>query len=186
MTRRRKMSDWLADLNADRVFNYRFEDGSVVSGTLKELNDMYQFGVNGTTLLTGEPGEGFVTFDGRCAEYAGFEPVKLGQRSSVMYEKNGRKAYMQRDSNGNISYVSATKMHYLKTGKIENQYSSDYQAVIEKQVQAEVYNSQKQQADKSIHEAIKHLADGEYVSDGVNFIDADKYKEDIKSAQQKG
>lgn len=175
------MSDWLAELNAKRIYNYKREnDEAILSGTLAQFKQLT--GVD----VKGEHGEVIDLGKGETARYAGFEPIKLGQSGSVVFEKNGRKAYMQRDADGNISYISATKMHYLKTGKIENQYSDDFQEVITKQVQAEIRNSQAEQADKTLQNAIKHLGDGEYVSDGKNFIQADKYEEDIKSAKQKG
>ena len=170
---------WLDDLSKERVFIYRFEDGETIKGTQAQLNDFVGHE------LKFDPGEEFEV-DNRKASYAGFDPIKLSQRSSVCFEKNGRKAYANRDSDGNMTYISETKMNYLKTGKIENSYTDAYQEQVTKGIQAEIRESKRQQEDKTLQDAVRHLGDGEYVSDGKNFIRADQYEETIKSAKQKG
>ena len=82
---------WLKDLNEKRIFKYRFDDGSEVTGTRSKLqeiiDDKQDFQVKA------EPGEVLV-IGGKKAYYGGFEPIKMGGKTSVTFEKNGRKARM--------------------------------------------------------------------------------------------
>ena len=168
---------WLEELNADRKFNYRFEDGTVVRGTLKELSALV-----GNTVL-GEPEE-TISVDGETAVYAGFDAIPVRQRAIIEFEKNGRKAIAIKEADGTTRYVSKTKMNYQKTGRIENKYTDDYQEILDKQIQNELMaNKYKAKQHDPMKEAIKNLADGEYVSDGKNFYRADGYEEQVKSAK---
>ena len=60
------------------------------------------------------------------AQYAGFEPVKLGGTTVVEYEQNGRRAYRIKHANGNVTHVSATRRLYQETSRIEHQYTKGY------------------------------------------------------------
>lgn len=59
-------------------------------------------------------------------EYIGFEPIKMNITEIVHYERNGRLAVRVTDKKGKVSHVSKSKLHYKKTGRIENQYSESY------------------------------------------------------------
>lgn len=167
---------WLKDLNDNAVYRFKFEDETIIHGTLKQLSDLSGVSVKGN------PGE-VITVEGLKASYAGFEPHKIGQKSEIVYEKNGRKAVAIRDRDGSMRYISETKRHYQKTGKVEQQFSKAMQVEIEKGVQKELQAAQfkkKEKAYDPMGEAIKKLADGEYVSDGKNFIRADEHEEQVK------
>lgn len=115
---------------------------------------------------------------GASTEYAGFEPVKLGQTHNVEYEQNGRKAIRTRGKDGSIQHISKTKLHYMKTGRIENQYTKAYQDRIQKEAAEAQRKAKAMEAtqaerrkyqDQIIKEQIKNMPDGEYISDGLNF-----------------
>jgi hypothetical protein len=106
------MMSWLEDLNKDRVYNYKSGD-KLLSGTLSELSEI-------AADLNGEYGEEFI-YEGDKYVYAGFEPVKSSQMTSVMYEQNGRKAYKITDPSGKIRYIAKSKHDYLKHGEINGQ-----------------------------------------------------------------
>lgn len=172
-------NDWLEQIRQERIYNFEFEDGSVVQGTLKKLSELA--GVQ----VEGEHGEE-LNIDGRVAKYRNFEPIKLHQKNEITYEKNGLRAVMRRDADGNVKYISETQLHYERTGKIEVQYTKEFQAQAEKNLQ---YQMQKERAIKKdpnyrdpILDMVKNLPDGEFVGDGQNFVPASEYKEDIKSA----
>jgi hypothetical protein len=169
---------WLDDLNANTVYNYKMENGTIVRGTAKQLSEL-----SGTT-VHGDPGE-TISIEGVTASYAGFEPNKIHTRTAVEFEKNGRKALAIRERDGSMRYVSKTRAEFQKTGKVESKYSDAYQAEIEKNIQRELQAAQFQKKNQKdpMKEMLKNLADGEYVSDGVNFMRADGYEEQIKSAK---
>lgn len=175
-------NSWLDDIRNERVYNYAFEDGSVISGTLKKLSELAGFDVQG------EHGEELV-IDERKASYQSFNPVKIHQKSEVTYEKNGLRAVMKRDGDGNITYVSETQRHYERTGKVEVQYNNAYQAQAEKNLQhqmlAEKAIKKKPGYKDPILEMVKHLQDGEYVGDGNTFVPASEYKEEVNLTANK-
>lgn len=116
---------------------------------------------------------------GEGTSYAGFEPQKTGLTTKVEYEKNGRKAIAIRDKDGNMSYVSKTRLHYNKTGRIENQYSEGRKRqIVDRQVEDTLrsnYNKSKANvtqasAQKHMEEMVKNLPDGEYLSDGSEVV----------------
>lgn len=172
------MSDWLESIRQERVYNYELEDGSTIQGTLKTLSDMAGIPVQG------EHGEE-LKIDGMVAKYRSFEPIKLHQRNEITYEKNGLKAIMKRDADGNVRYVSETQAHYERTGKIEVQYTKAYQEQAEKNLQTQMRREKAQKKDPNyrdpILEMVKNLPDGEFVGDGANFIPASEYKEEINT-----
>ena len=173
--------NWFQEAANNTNFKYVFEDGSSILGTLTQLS-----GLAGQT-IKGLPGEA-IEIDGLKATYAGFEPIKIGQKSEVFYEKNGRKAVAIRDRDGTMKYISETKRHYKKTGEVKQQFSRALETEIEKSVQRELQAAQFTKKTKPydpMAEAIKKLGDGEYVSDGKSFIRADEYEEEIKSAKPK-
>lgn len=171
---------WIDDMNASTIFNYKMEDGTVVSGTTKQLSELTG------TVVHGDPGE-TISIEGLTASYAGFEPNKIAIRTAVEFEKNGRKALAIREKDGSMRYVSKTRAEYQKTGKVESKYSDAYQAEIDKGVQKELQAAQfkKKTQPDPLKEMLKQLGDGEYVSDGVNFMRADGYEEQVKSAKPK-
>jgi hypothetical protein len=168
---------WLDDIRQERFYNYELEDGSVIQGTLKKLSELS--GVD----VQGDHGEK-LTIDGHTATYKSFEPIKIQQRNEITYEKNGLKAVMKRDADGNMTYVSQTQIHYQQTGKIEVQYTKEFQRQAEKNLQ---FQMQKENAMKKkpgyrdpILDMVKNLPDGEFVGDGQNFVPAEDYVEEIK------
>lgn len=60
------------------------------------------------------------------AEYVGSRPMKMGGTAIVQFEKNGRIGYAV-TTGGKTSYVSKTKMNYLKTGKNQSGFSKEYE-----------------------------------------------------------
>lgn len=102
---------WLADL--EREYRYECETCKKESTYLLGKDCAYQLPQR--CVFCGEP-----------ASYVGFNPVKLGIRSKVAFEHNGRKGYICSDGRGNVRYTSASKEHYLETGNIKPQYTSGY------------------------------------------------------------
>lgn len=113
------------------------------------------------------------------AKYAGFEPLRLGITTQVEYEQNGRKAMAIRDKDGNMSYVSKTRLNYQKTGRIENQYSEGYKRKLQDEKQEQLLKSEASKGNAKVSEAsaqshmeemVKSLPDGEYYSDGEEIV----------------
>jgi len=103
---------WLADL--EREYRYECDECQKVSVYLLKQQD-YDYRQPQTC-----------THCGSTASYVGFNPVKLGVRSKVAFEHNGRKGYICSDGRGNVRYTSAAKEHYLETGDVKPQYTSGY------------------------------------------------------------
>lgn len=163
---------WLEELSKERVFNYKLEDGSTIRGTTQELSKLF------SREFIGEPGEVITTDENMVLKYAGFEPIVLGQKGIVEFEKNGRKAVMIRNPDGSVDYHSKTKMHYVKTGKAEQQFSDDYQKEIDRQLQQQMLREKHTPKQKDpLREMIKALPEGEYLSDGKSFTPVENYEE---------
>lgn len=162
---------WLDDLSKERIFNYKLEDGSTTSGTIQELSKLFN------REFIGEPGEVILT-DGLTLTYAGFEPIKLGQKGIVEFNKNGRKAVMVRNADGSIEYHSKTKLLYHQTGRSEQQFDDDYKKELERQTQQQLLREKHtpKQADP-LKEMIRNLPEGEYLSDGKSFTPVENYEE---------
>lgn len=60
------------------------------------------------------------------SEYRGARPMKMGGTAIVQFEKNGRIGYAV-TTGGKTTYVSKTKMNYLKTGKNQSGFSKEYE-----------------------------------------------------------
>ncbi len=164
-----RRTNWLEDVNKDRVFHYKNENGATVSGTIKKLSEV--FGVELKAVAQEK-----IQFNDSVYRYAGFDPVQLRQKNIIEFEKNGRKAVMIRDADGKVTYRSKSKIHYEKTGNITNQMSSEYQAAQDKEIQNEMRMREHAKKNPGQHrcvdplkEALKNLSDGEYVSDGHSF-----------------
>jgi hypothetical protein len=69
---------------------------------------------------------------GDLCEYIKILPIKMNVRSMVAIEHNGRRGYISTDGTGKPTYISATKMHYLKTGNVLPQYTSGYEEHLRK------------------------------------------------------
>lgn len=134
---------WLEELNAERVYNYRFQDetGQYICGKLSELSEVCGIEVKG------EPQE-VIEYEGRKAVYAGFEPIELRQELQVEYEQNGRKAVHFIDKDGNHKYMSKSKQNYLKTGKVKREFSKAMVEKINDDVQKELQTLEKQKERK--------------------------------------
>lgn len=170
---------WLDDLNATTVFKYSLEDGDTLEGTLQEL--AHFFG----TEPKGVPGEELVTVDGKKACYAGFEANKIRQKSYVEFEQHGRKAVCITDEKGKKSYISKTKLHYLKTGKVEGQYSNAFKEASRKnEQQAVIAESRRHSKGPTMKDLLKGLPDGEYMSNGRTFMNAKGFSDQIKDAKK--
>lgn len=110
----------------------------------------------------------------QTTQYVGFQAQKVKQTTVVEYDKNGRKAVAVRNKDGTMQYLSKTKLNYLKTGRVETQYTKEYQQAINKEEQKRVAKEQRAEAsrrrtmDGHFKSLVSTLPDGEYVSDGVN------------------
>lgn len=106
--------------------------------------------------------------------YLGFDPVKVKQTHAVEYDKNGRKAVAIRGKDGKMQYFSKTKLNYMKTGRVESQYTKEFQEALQKEEQKRVVQEQKAEAarrqkmDGHFKSLVANLPEGEYVSDGVS------------------
>lgn len=150
---------WLSD--RDIKHRYKMPDGSIrhlVLSASAEASPAHTFG----DFITGV--------------YSGFEPDVVEQVTVIEYEQNGRKAVKVRNKDGSTRYVSKSKLNYLKTGRIENQYTKEYQDHLIKTKQTELLRSGvgkgKGKARKANEAMMKNLPDGEYVSDGTNVMPA--------------
>lgn len=109
---------WLADL--EREFRYECANcGKISVYVLRQHNCDYT--QPQPCIECGEP-----------AKYAGFKPIKLGIRSKVAFEHNGRKGYMTTDGRGNVRYTSASREHYLETGNVKPHYTKGYEEHLKK------------------------------------------------------
>lgn len=109
---------WLADL--EREFKYKCPQCDKVSVYLLKQHG-YDYSQPQSCLECGGP-----------ASYIGFNSLKLGIRSKVAFEHNGRKGYMTTDGRGNVRYTSASREHYLETGNIKPQYTKGYEEHLRK------------------------------------------------------
>jgi len=66
----------------------------------------------------------------KTAAYSGFEPDEINMVGKVSFDQNGRKAYRISDGKGKVTYISQTKYKYMQTGKIEPQYTKEYESQI--------------------------------------------------------
>ena len=110
--------------------------------------------------------------DGAEARFKQTRKFELNQTNIVEYDKNGRKAFRIKDGKGNIRYVSKTKMHYMKTGRIENQYTKEFKEHLEKQneevmLHTETNKKRAKVMPLQVKAAISDLPDGTYLSDGT-------------------
>lgn len=102
---------------------------------------------------------------GLLAEYKGFDPVKLGQTTIIEYEKNGIKA-LEIKTPARTTHISKTKYDYVRTGKVQYQYSRAYTEHLQKTDAERLHVDTNQR--RAVATAIKDLPQGEFVSDGVN------------------
>lgn len=153
---------WLAD--RDIQYIYKMKDGSTRHLKLTAKDD---------------PPSEHTFEDGEVGTYAGFEKEEVRQVNMVEYDQNGRKAVKIKDKDGKVSYLSKTKINYLKTGRIENQYTKAYQEHLQKTQQEQMLRGESRKSKgtvsrASLDEVLKNMPDGEYVSDGVNVMPAPK------------
>jgi len=109
---------WLADL--EREFRYECDSCNKTSLYLLKQHG-YDYRQPQECVHCGSP-----------AKYVGFESIKLGMRSKIAFEHNGRKGFMHNDGKGNIRYTAASKEHYLETGNVKPQYTRGYAEHLEK------------------------------------------------------
>lgn len=150
---------WLADRKI--TYQYKLPNGSIVHFKLPAAD------VAPPTIETEEG----------IAEYAGFEPDEVKQVNIVEYDKNGRKAVRIRGRNGEIQHISKTKLKYMKTGRIENQYTPEFQQRLEKSKQEQLLRDGSGKGKGTATQAkmeklLKDMPDGEYVSDGSTVVSA--------------
>jgi hypothetical protein len=103
---------WLADL--EREFKYACEECGKTSTYLLKQHG-YDYTLPQKCVSCGSQ-----------AEYIGFKPIKLGMRSKVAFEHNGRKGFLHTDGKGGVRYTSASREHYLETGDIKPCYTDGY------------------------------------------------------------
>lgn len=104
---------WLDDLNKERVYNYARADEAdpceMISGTKDDLMKTFNSEIecsSGEVLVCPQTSYKYV--------YAGFQPIKLGLATKIVFEKNGRKAVRMRDSDGKTTIRSMTRENYMK------------------------------------------------------------------------
>lgn len=110
-------------------------------------------------------------FDNDLGQYDGFEKEIVEQTNVVEYDQHGRKAVRIKDKDGNIRHQSLSKLHWAKTGRIENKYTPAYEEHLRKTQQEQLLRTEhnKKRARTSTPtaaELLKDLPDGEYISDG--------------------
>jgi len=112
---------------------------------------------------------------GETMRHIGFEPDEVRQTQTVEYEQHGRKAVQVREKDGSIRHISKSKLHYLKTGKVKNFYTTAFEEKLKKQEDdAKARNLLTEQENKRravvtdvrLKDLVKEMPDGEYVSDG--------------------
>lgn len=149
---------WLAD--REILYRYKMKDGSIRHVKMSAADDAPKSH----------------TFDdGAVGKYNGFEPEEIKQTHNVEYDQNGRKAMRTRDKNGNITNISQTKLHYMKTGRVEHQYTDEYKQHLMKTNQTQLLQTEHSRkrakvTQKSFAEIVKDMPDGEYLSDGTNAV----------------
>jgi hypothetical protein len=132
-------------------------------------------------LLAGSnPPESIEDVDGQTGIYAGFLPDKVNQQHNVEYDQNGRKAMRIRKKDGSVTHISKTKLHYMKTGRIENQYTKDFQEKLQKDQQEQLLRTEESRRRGTVvsattrrvdlEEKLGSLPDGEYLSNGTDVI----------------
>lgn len=124
--------------------------------------------------------------DGQVGVYCGFEPDVVQQTNIVEFDKNGRKAVRIRNPDGTVRHVSKTKLNYMKTGRIENEYTKEYREHLEKTKQEQLLRTEHNTRRAKVSTArpedvLKNLPDGEYVSDGKTVVPAPPGIADKKS-----
>ena len=104
------------------------------------------------------------------AVYLGFKPNKIKQMAKIEYEKNGRKAVEIVHPDGTKTYLAKTKEVYMKTGRVEPQYSKEYAEHLRREGQEEMLRSAAAEKNRPPAKvSLADLPDGEYLSDGTNF-----------------
>lgn len=160
--------EWLKALDRETVFKYESENGDTLSGTLEELG----------CDLKGGPGE-TVQVGENTYTYAGFEPRKLSIENRVEYDQNGRKAIQITRKNGERQYISQSKLHYMKTGRIQNQYTKEFEAHLVKTSQEQLLKTDqyiskaKIIANKERETMIQKGVPGHYIPEGSGWRSPD-------------
>lgn len=95
---------------------------------------------------------------GEQAKYVGFKTLKLGMRTKVAIERNGRKGYMHTDGKGGVRYTSASKEHYMETGDVRPCYTREYAEHLQKTGQGHLLEETKRDKIIADRERNKELA----------------------------
>lgn len=72
------------------------------------------------------PDEVECAYCGAIARRIGFVPQEMGGQLVVQYDKNGRIGYAV-TTGGKTTYISKTKMEYMKTGQNKSHFSREYE-----------------------------------------------------------
>lgn len=157
--------DWRKDardfLNGEEVIHYRYK---MPDETIRHLEMKSK---------EGDAPETYTFTDGVTGTYAGFEPRIAKVTTMIEYDQNGRKAMRIQNKDGTVQHLSQTKINYLKTGRIENQYTKGYKEHLIKTQQEQMLRSEHNKrrgkvSRASLDDIIKNMPDGEYVSDGTS------------------
>lgn len=130
----------------DRKIVYRYKAGS---GTVFHL----ELGATEDPPATIDSPEGVATYDG-------FEPDVVKQTNVVAYDQNGRLAYRIIDKSGKISHISKSKYKYLKTGRVENCYTKEFQQHLEKTEQEQMLHTDENRRMAQVKLASSRLSKG--------------------------
>lgn len=150
---------WLDE--RDIFYRYKRPDGTIVHLKLSSKEE--------------SPAQ-FMCEDGVVAEYDGFEADQVKQTTITTYDKNGRLAVEIRGKNGEKQYVSKTKYNYMKTGRIENQYTPEFKERLQKSQQEQMLRSDVGPGKGKVsavkrrerEKAFRDMPDGEYLSNGTD------------------
>jgi hypothetical protein len=80
---------------------------------------------------------------GQGAMRVGFKPQQLGGQLVVQYDKNGRVGYAV-TTGGKTTYISKTKMEYMKTGQNTSHFSKEYERHTQDKMEGEFGKFRKQ------------------------------------------
>lgn len=134
---------WLSDIERD--FKYEcIVCGELSIRTLKASDPSY---LDDRLCSCGSP-----------AKYAGFEPMELHLRTKVAFEHNGRKGYAISDGKGSVTYRSATRDHYEKTGDISPKYTPEYREALKKSGREDFLKEHKREDIIKSREATKEFS----------------------------
>lgn len=153
---------WLEDRKI--VYNYKCDCGHTTKARIAAAEDA--------------PPSAVCSDCGKEAFYSGFDADIVKQTNIVSYDKNGILALRVRRPDGTLQHISKEKLHYMKTGRIEHQYTKAYREHLAKAKQDDLLKADQAKgkgkasiaSKKEIEQKLKNMPDGEYLSNGTDII----------------